>query len=46
MRVVEARECHPINAMGGLYVLVEGTRGEIYGEAANGLAIKTAMEHG
>jgi hypothetical protein len=48
MRVLEANVCYPINAMGGLYIHIEGTSKEIYGNgsAADLLAIKTANERG
>ncbi|MCY9668735.1 hypothetical protein M5X11_28070 [Paenibacillus alginolyticus] len=46
MRVMEASVSHPMNAMGGLYVLIQGTQEEIYGHAANDLAIRTANAQG
>lgn len=46
MRVEEAKECHPINAIGGFYVSIEGSNQDVYGMAAGQLAIRTAEEHG
>lgn len=46
MRILEAKVSHPINAMGGLYVLIAGTQEEIYKGDANRLAVETANEKG
>jgi len=46
MHVLEAKVSHPMNAMSGLYVLIEGTRNEVYSSAASELAIRTANEKG
>jgi trehalose utilization protein len=46
MRVLEVNVAHPINAIGGLYVEVEGSREEIYGGEANKLAMQTAYDKG
>lgn len=46
MRIKEAIVSHPINAMGGLYVLIAGTHEEIYQGAAHRLAVQTANGKG
>lgn len=46
MRVIEAHFSNPMNAMGGLYVLIEGTKEEIFGKKADQLAMRTANEKG
>jgi hypothetical protein len=46
MQVVEAIVCHPINAIGGLYVLIEGTQSEVYSIAASHLAMEIAEKEG
>ncbi|WP_080837587.1 hypothetical protein [Cohnella massiliensis] len=46
MKVLEAKEACPINARGGLYVLIEGTQAEIYKGEADRLAVATANRLG
>lgn len=46
MKVLEARVAHPLNARGGLYVLIEGTQTEVYKGAADRLAMETANRLG
>lgn len=46
MNVLEARIVHPINAIGGLYVFIEGTQTEIYKGASDRLAVETANSQG
>lgn len=46
MIVKEVGVHHPINAPGGLYVLIEGTADEIYKGAADKLAVETANRKG
>ncbi len=46
MRIVEAKVSHPINAMGGLYILIAGTHEEIYKGDAHRLAVEIADGNG
>lgn len=46
LKVLEAGVAHPINARGGLYVLIEGTQEEIYKGASDRLAVSTANRQG
>lgn len=46
MKVLEAKVANPINARGGLYVLIEGTQAEIYKGASDRLAVETANRLG
>lgn len=46
MKVCEAREVYPINAIGGLYVRIEGMQQEIYKGEADRLALETANQKG
>lgn len=46
MKVLEAEVARPMNARGGLYVLIEGTQAEIYKGASDRLAVETANRLG
>jgi hypothetical protein len=46
MKVLEAEVAYPINAIGGFYVLIEGTQKEIYKGASDCLAVETANRKG
>ncbi|WP_420481870.1 hypothetical protein [Cohnella zeiphila] len=46
LRVKETGVHYPVNGQGGLYVLIEGSRQEIYKGKANRLAMETANQKG
>lgn len=46
VRIVECHESHPMNAEGGLYVKLAGTREDLVGEIGLGTARKLAKEEG
>ncbi|MBN2981825.1 hypothetical protein [Cohnella algarum] len=46
MKVIEAKVSYPINARGGLYVLIEGTQTDVYKGASDRMAMETANRLG
>lgn len=46
MRIVEAEFHNAIQANGGLYVLIEGSKDDLTSSAVDQLAIKTAFDKG